>query len=139
MGEQNLTNERVWVRMASRYAKSTPPLRPSENDVAFYREAIAGRDDRVLLLGVTPALATLGKSLCAVELSPTVIRALWAGDSADRRAIAGDWRYLPFAPSSFSAVIGDGALSVVDLASEILTKAVPCFVESIGIHRGRVL
>ena len=133
MAEQNLNDERVWVRLALRYAKLTPPLLPSENDVALYREATAGRDDRVLLLGVTPALATLGTSLCAVELSPTVIRALWVGDSADRRAIVGDWRNLPFAPSSFSAVIGDGALSAVDLPPEILSRELLRVVGSEGI------
>jgi SAM-dependent methyltransferase len=72
------------------------------------------------LLGVTPALASLGTSLLAVEAIPSVISALWIGDGPDRSAQVGDWRNLPCADKSRTAVIGDGVFSAADADPAIL-------------------
>jgi hypothetical protein len=63
---------------------------------------------------VTPALAGFGEDLLAVEAMPDVIAALWPGDRPDRHAVVGDWRALPCADQSRSAIVGDGVLSAVD-------------------------
>ncbi|MER9938276.1 class I SAM-dependent methyltransferase [Mesorhizobium sp. M0088] len=90
------------------------PLRPTAETVAIFdRELDLGNAD-VLLLGVTPELAILGKSMLAVDQSAAMISGVWAGDDGSRRAIAGNWLNLPVDHASIDAVIGDGCLSAVD-------------------------
>ncbi|AZO55389.1 class I SAM-dependent methyltransferase [Mesorhizobium sp.] len=90
------------------------PLRPTAETVGiFERELDLGNAD-VLLLGVTPELAVLGKSMLAIDQSATMISGVWAGDNVSRRAMAGNWLDLPVARASFDAIIGDGCLSAVD-------------------------
>lgn len=90
------------------------PLRPTAETVGIFdRELDLGNAD-VLLLGVTPELAVLGKSMLAIDQSATMISGVWASDHASRRAMAGNWLSLPLERASFDAVIGDGCLSAVD-------------------------
>jgi SAM-dependent methyltransferase len=96
----------VWHRMK-------PPLRPDAAVVAGIREAMAGRAEHVLLLGVTQELAGLSDDLTAVDRNQNMIDHIWPGDSAKRRAILGDWLNLTFEAARFSAVIGDGSLNNV--------------------------
>lgn len=104
-----------WTRLARQYARFSAPLRPAAQDVELFRQAISGHDERVLLLGVTPALARFGLDMLAVEAMPDVIAALWPRDGPDRRAVAGDWRALPCPDRSRSALIGDGVFSAADV------------------------
>lgn len=111
-----------WTRIARQYARVSAPLRPTEQDVKLVRQVIAGHDEQVLLLGVTPALAALGKNMLAVEAMPDVIATLWPGDGPDRRAVAGDWRTLPCPDRSRSALIGDGVFSAADVNPAALLR-----------------
>jgi len=89
--------------------------------VIGFERAIHGRDQRVLLLGVTPELAVLGRDLTAVDNSPRMIARIWPGDNEERRALLADWTHLPFEDASFDAVIGDGSLnSAADQAKAVL-------------------
>ena len=98
-----------WSAFSELYAHLAPPLCPTPNDVASLRDAIASCDDDVLLLGMTPALADLGRDLTAVDMSWRMVNEVWPGDGGNRRALVSDWLALPFADATFSAVIGDGA------------------------------
>jgi hypothetical protein len=88
-----------------------PPLRPARSVIETYRRLVAGYDQRVLLLGVTPELADLGRCLVAVDKSAGVISRLWSAHSVDHHALLGDWRVMPLASESFTAIVGDGSLN----------------------------
>ncbi len=77
------------------------------------RSAIAGHDQRVLLLGVTPEYADVGTDVTAIDSSETMIANVWPGDTAHRRAIKGDWFAMPFERASFSAALGDGSFNTL--------------------------
>ena len=100
-----------WRAFHAVYDRLASPLTPAAADVEIVRSALGGRDDRVLLLGVTPALANLGRSLVAVDNSPQMVAAVWPGDRDGRVAMLADWTALPFEDGAFDAVIGDGALN----------------------------
>jgi SAM-dependent methyltransferase len=89
------------------------PLRPTPETVGIFERELDLANADVLLLGVTPELAVLGRSMLAIDQSATMISGVWAGDNAARRAMTGDWLDLPVASASTEAVIGDGCLSVV--------------------------
>jgi hypothetical protein len=97
------------------------PLVPDVGIVARYRGLIAGRDRRVLLLGITRSLAGLGCDLTAVDFSETQIAQLWPGDSPTHRAMLADWRSLDTSGEFFSAAVGDGCLSALDWPHEYRT------------------
>ena len=115
-----MSDARSWAPFAKRYSRLKSPLAPSADDVAQIRRVISGCDGKVLLLGVTPALAGLGRNLVAIDHSADVIRRLWAGDSPSRRAILADWQALPFPAATFDAVIGDGSICSFDAPPEVL-------------------
>lgn len=102
---------RPWRNFAGVYQRLGPPLRPCGSDVERTRQALPADDARLLLLGVTPELSVLGRELIAVDNSPRMLADVWPGDRAHRRAMIADWTDLPFADSSFDAVIGDGCLN----------------------------
>ena len=89
------------------------PLRPSSETVGIFERELDLTDADVLLLGVTPELAVLGRSMLAVDQSAAMISGIWAGDNASRRAVTGNWLDLPVGDASADAVIGDGCLSAV--------------------------
>ena len=108
-------DESHWAVFHRHWNRLKPPQRPHP-DVALalgklIAEDAGSYDDRVLMLGVTPELASLGRRLIAVDRNQTMIEHIWPGDSDSRRAVKGDWLALPFPPASFSAVIGDGSFN----------------------------
>jgi SAM-dependent methyltransferase len=112
---------REWKNFACVFDKLGPPLRPTPGDVANVESGISGFDEHVLLLGVTPELSVLGKSLVAIDNSPRMIERVWPGDTERRRAMIGDWTELPFDSSTFDAVIGDGAFNAApDVMEQVL-------------------
>jgi hypothetical protein len=79
------------------------------------RAALRGHGGRVLLLGVTPELADIGRTTVAVDMSDSMIAVAWPGDTATRRAIRGNWLDMPLELPEFTAVIGDGSLSFLPM------------------------
>ncbi len=77
------------------------------------RTQLGELDGRVLLLGVTPMLSTLGTQLTGVDRNQAIVRTRWIGNAPGRCAVVADWRQLPFAPASFSACIGDGSINAM--------------------------
>jgi hypothetical protein len=101
----------VWKNFAKVHSRLEPPLRPSPGDVDNIRNAIHNHDERVLLLGVTPALTELGRQLIAIDKSQKVIDQVWQGDNERRKAYLGNWLTMPETAGNPTAVIGDGSLN----------------------------
>lgn len=104
---------RGWGEFHKRYDLQGLPQVPDDGVVRRYRELIGARDRRILLLGITRALAGLGRDLTALDFNPTQIVRMWPGDAPDRRAQLGDWRDLEPPQDRFSAAVGDGSLSTL--------------------------
>lgn len=90
------------------------PLRPTPEIVRIFERELDLDGADILLLGVTPELAVLGRTLLAVDQSAAMISGVWAGNNPSRRAAIGNWLDLPVGAASTDAVIGDGCLSAVD-------------------------
>lgn len=112
-----------WPRHALQWSLVGPPLRPSEDDVALAMAEVQswsarhGRPARVLLLGVTPELATMplppGATLHAVDRSPSMIAHIFPAKARARgvTAAVADWHQLPHIDGAFDLVLGDGCLT----------------------------
>jgi SAM-dependent methyltransferase len=127
-----------WPHFAQVYGRLQPPLTPAPGDVERMQAAIAGHDDKVLLLGVTPDIASLGRKLTAVEGSRSIIDRLWRGDRKDRKAVVGDWTALPFDADSFDSVIGDGALNSVASGLQSLVGEISRVLREKGVAAQRI-
>jgi SAM-dependent methyltransferase len=103
----------AWRAFQDRWPRLKPPLRPGPDVVAAIGRAIDGHSARVLQLGVTPELNTLGDDLTAVDWSAEMIAGVWPGDTPSRRALLADWRAMPPAAAPYTAVIGDGSLNAL--------------------------
>jgi SAM-dependent methyltransferase len=88
-------------------------MRPHADAVDVLRRELRTDAADMLLLGVTPEYAKLGKTMVAVDAGAHMIGALWIGDSETRKALLGNWLDLPLPDRSVDAVVGDGCLSAV--------------------------
>jgi hypothetical protein len=112
-----------WNQYSARWQLVGAPLRPGPDDIHYLSESV-GRllerrpGDRALLLGVTPEIAELSWSpalpLLAVDKSLGMVKAVWPGDTSERRAVVGDWLSLELPEASLSLVMGDGVFSIFD-------------------------
>lgn len=112
-----------WEDRALQWDTMEPPLRPCPKDTAIMRRLVdewygsaGNRSPRVLILGVTPEIATMpwpgGTRLLAVDSSPGMIRHVWPGRSWPNAAVVqGNWLAMPVRSGSSDVVIGDGFLS----------------------------
>ena len=106
-----------WAAFYRLWRSSAPPLRPHADVYLAVRELVTSHTARVLLLGVTPELADIGRQTFAVDTSESAIAVIWPGSTVARHALLGDWRQLPCADDSLSAAIGDGSLNCVTYPS----------------------
>ena len=118
LAEELSASDNHWNAYHRRWAQLRPPLRPNDEIVSAFRDAIAGQEERVLLLGVTRELADLGRATIAVDRNEAMIKHIWPGDTARRRAQHGEWLSLPLPDRSVTAAIGDGSLSAVTYPDE---------------------
>jgi hypothetical protein len=103
-----------WCEFHKRATVIGLPQIPDARIVRRYAELIEGRSERVLLLGITRALAGLGDDLTALDKSQAQIDRMWPGNGPTRRAILGDWREMEAPAEGYTAAIGDGCLSALD-------------------------
>lgn len=114
-----------WRRHAAQWRYIGPPLRPVPEDLgllqAFVARWRAARPDRgparVLLLGVTPEIASMqwpaDTRVYGSDRSFAMIRAVWPVRAACAAgAVNTLWQRLPFPPACFDLVLGDGSFAM---------------------------
>lgn len=121
-----------WSAFAKSWAQVASPLRPLPEDLQRLRQTwlaslpdgLPARRLDVLMLGVTPEFATFPWSdqfgLRALDCNEAMIRGVWPGDTADRVAVQGDWRRMPFADASFDLVVCDTGLALLVEMADLL-------------------
>lgn len=135
-----------WANVANVYAQLESPLRPCAEDIAIMERlvnraaaysgnSIGPAKPNALLLGVTPALATMAwppnTNLLAIDSSEGMLQTLWPGDQAGiREAKLGNWLSLPLEDASCSIVVGDGSFNCL---------AFPDGIEQLAASVARVL
>jgi hypothetical protein len=112
-----------WDGFATSYNDLGPPLRPSEEEVGSMEGIVREwalsqgiRSPQALLLGVTPAIASMrwppATSLMAIDKSFPMARIVWPGDiPGERTMVCGDWLALPRRETSCDLVVGDGSIN----------------------------
>lgn len=101
----------AWSDFHLRFPRLRPPQAVTPEMAGHTAAAVEGHEERVLLLGVTPALATIGREMVAVDRSANMIANVWPGDDDRRRVVEADWRWMAPGGHAFSAVIGDGSFN----------------------------
>lgn len=91
------------------------PLRPDTAVAAMVEAQLpSASSGTTLLLGVTPELARLDRTIVAVDWSEDMIATAWPGDTDQRRVVVGDWKCLPIADASVVGAMSDGAFTMLD-------------------------
>ena len=113
-----------WEELSRRWNEMGPPVRPARQDTDLLQRvtdqalADAGRAaPRVLVLGVTPEIATMRwparTRLLALDSSEAMIRNVWpAREVTDGTAALADWLAMPVRDGAYDLIVGDGSLSV---------------------------
>lgn len=109
-----------WQDIARLWEQVGPPLRPSDQDIAFVKDAIGSwaRDNgapRALILGVTPELYHLpwpnGTDVLAVDHTQSMIDTIWPGPR--NAVICADWTTMPLQTCSRNIVLCDGGVNLL--------------------------
>jgi SAM-dependent methyltransferase len=103
----------LWAQVGKVWASYKQPLRPGDGVAQQMRSLLRADDADMLLLGVTPELSRLGRTLKAVDVAPAMVGVVWPGDTATHRAEIGNWLQMPAKDASIDAVAGDGVMAVV--------------------------
>lgn len=142
------SNEQAgFSRLSNLWDLLDSPLRPSPQDIALVGQRLAQwrherrRDDllQAVLLGVTPELATAPWAeqldLTALDISASMIRQVWPGDTPRRRAKLCDWLQAELPPQSVDLVLGDGVFTLMHYPSgyEALAQALAQLVRPGGL------
>lgn len=126
------TPEPYWRQHAAQWQRIGSPLRPAPADAELYWRAISSSlpasalaGARALLLGVTPELASLQwpreSSLIACDTSRDMIRSIWPlgrFPGSFCAVVNANWLALPLASGDCQVVVGDGALTVIEKATD---------------------
>lgn len=107
-------NDRPWAPFQQHFRVLKPPLEATAETAAAIQDAIRGRSERALLLGVTPRLAALADYTVAMDWNAGMIARVWPGDGPRGRAMQADWRAMPVEAPEFTAVIGDGSFNTLE-------------------------
>lgn len=115
------SRRRHWDAYATRWQLIGPPLRPAATDIEYLADSVrrfSPEPKTALLLGVTPEIAEMawatGCQLVAADKSEGMVRAVWPGDTARRRAIVADWHSLDVPEAPFDVVVGDGVFTLLE-------------------------
>ena len=115
-----------------------PPLRPADEDIAFYTAAISqwvgsNGPPRVLLLGLTPELYSLpwpmGTDFLAVDRARPMIDTVWPGPKD--AVLCADWTTMALPDGSRDIVLCDGGMEQLQFPQKhqrlvrILRRVVP--------------
>lgn len=119
-----------WDTVARAWGHVGPPLRPSDQDLAFVTEAgrasvASGGLRRVVVLGVTTELATSAwpddTQVFGVDHTRAMVESVWPRERGT--AVLGDWTALPIASGSVDLVAGDGGFHLLDLPGQARVAA----------------
>ncbi len=127
---QNITSNNLsknhWKKAPQWFDLLSSPLRPSPEDIDFLKLQVlpklqidSAETKKVVLLGVTPEIATLPWSekteILAIDSSDMMINTVWPREQVSRgKAINGNWQQLPLADNSCNLVLGDGCFTLLD-------------------------
>ena len=126
MSKSNQLSENNWKKYPKFWDYVGEPLRPSVKDINFLKkellprlESISSKLKQVVILGVTPELATLPWSknteIIAVDNSPDMIREVWPQKQVSRgKAVVGNWLELPLEDNSSDMILGDGCFVLLN-------------------------
>ena len=81
------------------------------------------------MLGLTPELGTIGDELTVTDWNEAALHRPVPRDPARTNLVQIDWRKIAFAPDTFTAVIGDGGMTMVPCADDyrlIFTRLAAC-------------
>lgn len=96
-----------------RWPTLKPPLRPPASVALHIADLLAPCSDPLLLLGVTPELADIGRAIVAMDWNAEMIALAWPGDTPTRHALLADWKAMPLADASVGGAMGDGVVSML--------------------------
>lgn len=110
-----------WTERIKHWGTVTPPLIPHQDTVTKIQSLVGSNTENVLLLGVTKQLAEVFPNLLAIDRQPEIVEHLWIGDTDTRKALNTNWLTHPFQMDSFSAVIGDGSINMLEYPLNVKT------------------
>lgn len=103
-----------------RWPTLQPPLRPAPSVAASIATLLRDCADPLLLLGVTPELATMDRTMIALDWNPDMIALAWPGDNARRVARLADWKAMPLADASMGGALGDGPVTMLRWPQDVV-------------------
>ena len=117
MSAQNPTH---WTELSKIYTKNGPPLQPNDEVIHKFHELVDPTLN-ILLLGVTPQIASAYDRVTSVEQQQTMIDKVWPGDTDTKQAICDNWLYVNLLSTAYDGILGDGSVNMLYSITEVQT------------------
>ena len=103
-----------WAERSRNWGKKGPPLQPNQEIIDCFASLVP-TSANILLLGVTPQIATAYTHVTAVDREPAMIENVWPGNSETKRAINDNWLTVELPENYYDGIIGDGSINMLDI------------------------
>ena len=113
-----MPNEDHWKQFHERRNRLRLPQRPDQAVIDRFADCVRDHDARVLMLGLTPELGTIGRDLTIADWNEAALHRPVPRAPATTRLVQVDWRDMAFPADAFTAVIGDGGMTMVPSAAD---------------------
>jgi hypothetical protein len=120
----SVLNPTHWTELSKIYTKNGPPLQPNDEVIDKFHELVDPSLE-ILMLGVTPQIATAYKHVTAVEQQQTMIDKVWPGNSDTKQAICDNWLHVNLPSNAYDGILGDGSVNMlynVDQIQQLLDR-----------------
>ena len=107
-----------WADRSRNWGKNGPPLQPNQEIIDCFASLVP-TSANILLLGVTPQIATAYTHVTAVDREPAMIENVWPGNTETKRAILDNWLTVALAENYYDGIIGDGSINMLSYPEDV--------------------
>jgi SAM-dependent methyltransferase len=107
-----------WADRSRNWGKNGPPLQPNQEIIDCFASLVP-TSANILLLGVTPQIATAYTHVTAVDREPAMIENVWPGNTENKRAILDNWLTVTLAENYYDGIIGDGSINMLSYPEDV--------------------
>jgi len=110
-----------WANRIRHWESVGPPLKLNASSVQQMQQLVGTNTSDVLMLGVTRELYRAFDNITAMDRQPEMVEHIWLGDTDTKHVILDNWLSAQLPMDRFSAIIGDGSISMLEYPLNVKT------------------
>jgi hypothetical protein len=115
-----LSNSTHWKTVSQIYHSiGQPPLQPNQEVINYFYHRVP-KTARMLMLGVTPLIASSYDIVTAVDKESKMIENLWIGNTSTKKVINDNWLTVELPLNHYDGILGDCSANVLPTSQDVV-------------------